>query len=76
MHDTGKFFLDICWEGFFQFRLKRDILFLIYLNGQKRITTVVFEVALDVQSVKVSGYPFKQNRSMLKIKTAVIYMFL
>ena len=40
------------------------------------ITTVVFEVALDVQSVKVSEYPFKQNRSMLKIKTAIIYMFL
>ena len=40
------------------------------------ITTVVFEVALDVQSVKVSEYPFKQNRSMLKNKTTIIYMFL
>ena len=39
-------------------------------------TTVVFELALDVQSVKVSEYPFKQNRNMLKIKTAIIYMFL
>ena len=28
------------------------------------ITTVVFEVAFDLQSVKVSEYPFKQNRSM------------
>ena len=39
-------------------------------------TTVVFEVALDVQSVKVSEYPFKQNKSMLKNKAAIIYMFL
>ena len=40
------------------------------------ITTVIFEVALDVQSVKFSEYPLKQNRSMLKNKTAIIYMFL
>ena len=40
------------------------------------ITTVVHEVALDVQSVKVSEYPFRQNRSMLKNKTAIMYMFL
>ena len=40
------------------------------------IATVVFEVALDAQSVKVSEYPFKQNKSMLKNKAAIIYMFL
>ena len=40
------------------------------------VTTVVFEVTLDVQSVKVSEYSFKQNRSMLKNKTTIIYMFL
>ena len=39
------------------------------------IATVVFEVALDVQSVKVSE-PFQANRSMLKNETAIIYMFL
>ena len=38
--------------------------------------TVVFEVSLDIQTVKVAKYPFKQNGSMLKIKTAIIYMFL
>ena len=40
------------------------------------IITVVFEVALDVQSGKVSEYPFKQNRSMLKNKTAAIHVFI
>ena len=40
------------------------------------ITAVIFEVTLGAQSVEVSEYPFKQSRSMLKNKTAIIYMFL
>ena len=37
------------------------------------ITTAVFEVAFDVQSVQVSEYPFKQNRSILRNKTIILY---
>ena len=36
------------------------------------IRTVVFKVALDVKSVKVTEYPFKQNRSVLEKKTPII----
>ena len=36
------------------------------------IRTVVFEVALVVKSVKVTEYPFKQNRSVLEKKTPLI----
>ena len=39
------------------------------------IRTVVFGAALDVQSVKVTEYPFKENRSVLEKKTPIIYMF-
>ena len=60
---------DICQEAFLH-------VFDLSKWTKTCITTVAFQVALDAQSVKVSEYPFKQNKSMLKNKAAIIYMFL
>ena len=73
MHSTVKFVLDTAEKLSFSFASKA-IFYVFNLSKWTKtcITTVVFEVALDANSV----YPFKRNRSMLKSKTAVIYMFL
>ena len=85
MHGKEKFILDISWEAFlqfgftfwlrFNFGFKFGYVFDLSKWAKTCITTFVFEVAIDVQSVKVSEYLFKQNRNMLKNKTAIIYIF-
>ena len=82
--------VSILWASFktkpFSFRyqlrsfpsvLFQKLYFVFHLSKWTKtcITTVVFEVALDVQSVKVLEYPFKQNRSMLKIKLLLYTRF-
>ena len=58
--------------------VSKAIFYVFYLSKWTKTcnTTIAFKVALDVQSVKVSEYPFKENRSMLKKKTAIICIFL
>ena len=72
MHSTVKFVLDTAEKLSFSFASKA-IFYVFNLSKWTKtcIATVVFELALDVNSDS-----FKRNISMLKSKTAVIYMFL